>query len=120
MINPDLIERAILLGVLSLLLLLVVIWLWNEYRRTARYNERLRTAALVGTGRVLAVEDLKETGESAGEMWLVLDIQIPGHPARQARRFFSCIPGTEPRPGELIPLRIHPDHPEDIYLERVT
>jgi hypothetical protein len=89
---------------------------WQDRRRVARYHARLRDAAWIGTGHVLVV-DVHQQAESSLVETLTLDIEVAGQPRRQARVYHHCVGGLEPKVGDAIPLRIHPDHPEDIYLE---
>lgn len=109
-------DGVILLAFAGLTVPLVAWWLWREARRTARYNERLRNSALVGTGKVLEIEPIPEN-DTLPQMTLTLEIQLPGQPPRRARVYHHCQAGREPRLGDRLPLRVHPDHPEDIYLE---
>jgi hypothetical protein len=88
-----------------------LVWSGIAGRRDA---QRVRDHAIAGRARIVTMEELE-----VGHLWLELELEIPGRPARTMKHSFNAVPGSEPKVGQWMRVRVHPDDANVIFLDGV-
>lgn len=102
------------LCVLALAALAIAVWFAWGFVEGRRDEQRVREAAIPARARILDVKELE-----IGHLWLELELHVEGAPPRTIERSFNAMPGKEPRVGQWIRARIHPDDASTIFLDDV-
>ncbi len=92
----------------------ILAWMvWRAIDRS-RDAQRVRDHAIAGRARILTLEELE-----VGHLWLELDLDVPGQAPRTMKRSFNAVPGGEPKVGQWMRVRVHPDDANVIFLDGV-
>lgn len=114
-------EVIAVLGVAIAVVSLSAAWSVASTSRAARLDEdRRRVSGIDGTATVAELEEVRPPfGEPVTEWFLVLEVTLSDGERFRVRRFWHTVGAREPKVGDQLTVRAHPDRRQDIALVSV-
>ncbi|MGE0790586.1 MAG: hypothetical protein AB7S26_33215 [Sandaracinaceae bacterium] len=114
------VELWLVAGLLGLVALAVAGKGVQSIRWARADAERWRTAGIDGTAVVSDLEAVSPpVGEPVTEWFLTLDVSLSDGERFALRQYWSSVGAREPRVGDRLTVRAHPDRRRDLELTRV-
>jgi hypothetical protein len=114
-------EVIAVLGVAIAVVSLLAAWSVASTSRAARLHEdRRRVSGIEGTAVVVELEEERPPfGEPVTEWFLVLEVTLSDGERFRVRKYCHTVGAREPKVGDQLTVRAHPDRRRDIELVSV-